>query len=161
MPSSLQHHSARPFRFRLQASPQGAEGVWDRIQRTRPMRNALLLLLSLILAANCVWAVQGLAAWRRGHALGQGSEQQLMLQRLNATVLSVEVRGQGVGGRGRGQRPAKVAAGAAQGSCCACRVPARLPASPPLRPPAAPLWRSTPSASHPPAGQPGGGRQCH
>ncbi|PRW05935.1 beta-1,6-N-acetylglucosaminyltransferase enzyme [Chlorella sorokiniana] len=60
------------------------------MQRGRPMRNALLLLLSLILAANCVWAVQGLAAWRRGRGLRPVGSEQLMLQRLNATVLSVE-----------------------------------------------------------------------
>lgn len=83
-----------------QASLHSLDGVWDRMQRGRPMRNALLLLLSLILAANCVWAVQGLAAWRRGHGLRPVGSEQLMLQRLNATVLSVEVRRAWKGGVG-------------------------------------------------------------
>lgn len=82
-------------RHPAQASLLSADGMWDRVQRGRPMRNALLLLLSLILAANCVWAVQGLAAWRRGRLGGGAGGEQIMLQRLNATVLSVEVRGFG------------------------------------------------------------------
>ncbi len=85
--------------------------MWDRMQRGRPMRNALLLLLSLILAANCVWAVQGLAAWRCGRGLRPEGSEQLMLQRLNATVLSVEVR-QGCKeldtGRSGGQQEARL-----------------------------------------------------
>lgn len=77
-----------------------SDGVLDRLHRHRPMRSAMLLLLSVILAANCVWAMQGLAAWRRGGralrlADGEG-EQQMLLQRLNSTTLSVEV---GAGGR--------------------------------------------------------------
>ncbi len=57
------------------------------------MRNALLFLISLVLAANCVWAVQGLAAWRGGGGKGQGGagDERLLFQRLNTTTLSVEV----------------------------------------------------------------------
>lgn len=66
---------------------QAPEGV----QRQRPMRHTLLLLLTLVLAANLVWAAQGVAAWRRGRA-GGGEGEQLLLQRLNSTTLSVEVR---------------------------------------------------------------------
>ena len=58
--------------------------------RTRPMRSALVVLLALVLAVNCVWAVQGLVAWRRGRGAG-GSSEQLLLQRLNSTTLSVQV----------------------------------------------------------------------
>lgn len=100
-PAAARSHASPPGHL-LQASFQGADGMWDRMQRGRPMRNALLLLLSLILAANCVWAVQGLAAWRRGRGLRPEGSEQLMLQRLNATVLSVEVR-LGVQGVGHGQ----------------------------------------------------------
>lgn len=75
------------------------DGVWERLQRHRPMRNALLLILSLVLAANCVWAAQGVAEWRRGLIAGGGGSaaglagggEQLVLQRLNSTTLSVEV----------------------------------------------------------------------
>ena len=90
----------QPSRPLPQAPVHSLDGVWDRMQRGRPMRNALLLLLSLILAANCVWAVQGLSAWRRGRRLRPVGSEQLMLQRLNATVLSVEVRRVWKGGVG-------------------------------------------------------------
>ncbi|PSC67183.1 beta-1,6-N-acetylglucosaminyltransferase enzyme [Micractinium conductrix] len=69
-----------------QPKHQAPEGV----QRQRPMRHTLLLLLTLVLAANLVWAAQGVAAWRRGRA-GGGEGEQLLLQRLNSTTLSVEV----------------------------------------------------------------------
>ncbi|KAL4426017.1 hypothetical protein ABPG75_010033 [Micractinium tetrahymenae] len=69
-----------------------SEALLDRLQRHRPMRNALLFLISLVLAANCVWAVQGLAAWRRGGSEGRSAgDERLLFQRLNSTTLSVEV----------------------------------------------------------------------
>lgn len=78
-----------------------SEALLDRLQRHRPMRNALLFLISLVLAANCVWAVQGLVAWRRGGELRSSGDEQLLFQRLNATTLSVEV-----GAAARVARPA-------------------------------------------------------
>lgn len=87
---------------------QHPDGLLERLHGHRPLRNALLLLLSLVLAANAVWAVQGVAAWRCGLAAGAGGSgsgggaalrggagEELMLQRLNSTTLAVEVRSPG------------------------------------------------------------------
>ena len=61
----------------------------------RVMRSTLLLLISMVLATNIVWAAQAVAAWHRGLGQSASSQQQLLLQRLNNTTLSVEVRHRG------------------------------------------------------------------
>lgn len=69
---------------------QAPDSRLERLLRTRMLRGALLVLIAIILAVNCVWAAQAVAAWRQGYAPSDG-QQQLLLQRLNSTRLSVEV----------------------------------------------------------------------
>jgi hypothetical protein len=58
--------------------------------RLRVMRIAVLLLISVVLAANCIWAMKAVAGWH--HGLGEPARSEaLLLKQLNSTTFSVEV----------------------------------------------------------------------
>ncbi|EFN51060.1 hypothetical protein CHLNCDRAFT_141408 [Chlorella variabilis] len=93
----LQPGLPRSHSYNALSRPSGLEGPFDRLLRMRVMRSTLLLLISMVLATNIVWAAQAVAAWHRGLGQSASSQQQLLLQRLNNTTLSVEVSRVGAG----------------------------------------------------------------
>ena len=76
-----------------------AAALWERLQRQRPLKLAVALLMAMVVGANLAWVgTSAVAAWSRGKPATAAAAP--LLQRLNSTTLSVRVsRVDGEGGR--------------------------------------------------------------